>query len=144
MIILAKTFEFSAAHRLFRPEWSREKNFEMYGKCSSENGHGHNYTLEVQVAGNPDPESGMVLDATILDRLVQESIIRDVDHKNLDLDVKWFRGQVSTVENLLCAMWDQFAIALEKSSVRVDLHQMVLWETKRVYAIRSRSLPYRL
>src|SRR5690349_3453313 len=92
---LCKTFEFSAAHRLFRPEWSDEQNAKAFGKCANPSGHGHNYRLEVSVSGEIEPLTGMVMDASILQQLVNEVLLDELDHKNLDVDVPWLRGKMS-------------------------------------------------
>lgn len=91
---------FNAAHRLFRPEWSDEKNAEIFGKCSHPNFHGHNYVLEVWVKGPVDPLTGFVMDLKELKEIIQSKIIDKFDHRNLNLDCKEFEGIIPTTENI--------------------------------------------
>ena len=136
--MLCKTFEFAAAHRLYRAEWSLEKNLQVFGKCASPNGHGHNYRLEVRVSGDCDPTTGMVLDAALLESLVEEHVLRDIDHKNIDRDVEWLAGQISTVENIIEAIWKRLEQPLRDHNANMELQELVLWETGRIYALRRR------
>jgi 6-pyruvoyltetrahydropterin/6-carboxytetrahydropterin synthase len=96
---------FSAAHRLFRPEWSDERNAEVFGDCSNPNWHGHNYELEVTVEGTVDPATGFVMDLKVLKDLVQERVVREVDHKNLNTEVPWLEGVNPSTENVAVAIW---------------------------------------
>ena len=89
---------FCAAVRLWREDWSAERNREVYGVCASPNGHGHDYLLTVEVAGRPDLETGMVMDYMVLSRLVEEQVLRFVDHRNLNVDVPFLQGIVPTSE----------------------------------------------
>lgn len=91
---------FNAAHRLFRPEWSDEKNAEIFGKCSHPNFHGHNYALEVWVQGPVDPTTGFVMDLKILKQVIHTNILDRFDHKNLNLDCPEFKGIIPTTENI--------------------------------------------
>jgi len=100
---------FSAAHRLFNPLLSDQENLEIYDKCSNPNGHGHNYYLEVTVAGEPDPKTGYVIDLKKLKKVIEEHFISKVDHKHLNLDVEFLRNVVPTAENIAIACWDQLA-----------------------------------
>ena len=96
---------FNAAHRLFHPEWSDEKNSEVFGKCSHPNYHGHNYVLEVYVDGSIDPLTGFVIDLKVLKTLIQDEIIERFDHRNLNLDCKEFEGINPTTENIAVVIW---------------------------------------
>ncbi len=96
---------FNAAHRLFRSEWSDEKNSEVFGKCSHPNYHGHNYVLEVYVEGPIDPITGFVLDLKVLKTLIQDEILERFDHRNLNLDCKEFEGINPTTENIAVVIW---------------------------------------
>ena len=100
---------FSAAHRLFNPLLSDQENLEIYDKCSNPNGHGHNYYLEVTVAGEPDPKTGYVIDLKKLKKVIEEHFISKVDHKHLNLDVEFLRNVVPTAENIAIACWNQLA-----------------------------------
>ncbi|MFT7517098.1 MAG: 6-pyruvoyltetrahydropterin/6-carboxytetrahydropterin synthase [Myxococcota bacterium] len=97
--------EFCAAYRLYRDDWTPSKNKEVYGICASPNGHGHNYTFTVTVKGEVDAENGMLLDYGILTKIVDEKVVKHVDHLNLNIDVDFLQGIVPTSENLLVAFW---------------------------------------
>lgn len=100
---------FSAAHRLYNPEWDLQKNDRVFGTCNNPNGHGHNYILEITVEGEIHPETGMVTDMKALKTLMEEEIIRHVDHKHLNFDVPLLEGLVPTAENLALAFWKVLA-----------------------------------
>lgn len=105
MFIIRKKFQFSAAHRLFSPDLSDEENNRIFGKCAALNFHGHNYTLEVAVSGEIDPKTGMVINFEDLQSIVQEEIISELDHKNLNLDVDFLKGEITTSENITRLVW---------------------------------------
>jgi 6-pyruvoyltetrahydropterin/6-carboxytetrahydropterin synthase len=130
VVEITKRLEFSASHRLFNPEFSEERNWEIYGICNNPNGHGHNYALDVTVAGAPDPRTGMIIDLKQLKDLLDEILIRKVDHKNLNLDVPFLRGCVPTVEMLVLRFWEQ----LEGKLPGCRLHELVLYESRTNYA----------
>ncbi|HOY28243.1 MAG TPA: 6-carboxytetrahydropterin synthase [Flavobacteriales bacterium] len=98
---------FSAAHKLSRPDWTPEKNYATFGKCSNPNWHGHNYDLWVTVKGEPSNETGFVIDLSHLGRIMKERVIDQLDHKNIDLDVPFMKGIYSSTENLAVAIWEQ-------------------------------------
>jgi len=100
MVYLTRRYRFAAAHRLHSPALSPDENTRIYGKCNNPYGHGHNYILEVTVAGDVDPATGMVFDITALDRAVEQEVIERFDHVYLNLDVEAFRNLVPTTENL--------------------------------------------
>ncbi len=91
---------FNSAHRLNNPNWSEEKNREVFGKCNNPNFHGHNYQLEVRVAGDVDPETGYVMDVKVLKDIIRKNVLERYDHKNLNLDVSDFKNLNPTVENI--------------------------------------------
>src|SRR5262245_6506509 len=99
MVSITRRVEFCASHRLFNPKFSDEKNDALYGRCNNPNGHGHNYVLEVTVAGEVDPETGMVMDLKELKKVLDREIIDRVDHKNLNMDVDFLKGVIPTAEN---------------------------------------------
>ncbi len=137
MIAVGKVFEFSASHRLHRAEWSDEKNAQVFGKCANPNGHGHNYKLEVSVHGSLHPETSMIMDAALLSKIVEETIFQQVDHKNLDRDVPWLLGKVSTSENLVQAFWDRLSPVInEISQNTASLYEIRLWETSKIFALK--------
>lgn len=135
-VSIGKTFEFAAAHRLFRPEWSEAKNAEVFGKCAHPNSHGHNYRMEVSVEAEPDPLTGYVLDAAVLSAVVEESVLSKVDHKHLDKDLPWFKDKPSSVENLVNVVWDELSSAF--SLHKVELSEIRIWETGRIFATRRK------
>jgi 6-pyruvoyltetrahydropterin/6-carboxytetrahydropterin synthase len=98
--------EFSAAHRLFNPSFSDARNEEVFGKCNNPRGHGHNYIIEVTVAGQPDPETGMVIDLRKLSGIINDAVISKVDHRHLNEDVEFLRGVIPTAENLAEKFWE--------------------------------------
>ncbi len=95
---------FSAAHRLYRPDWSDERNAEVFGDCSNPNWHGHNYELEVTVEGAVDPETGFVMDLKQLKQVLERRVLSDVDHRNLNREVAWLADVNPTTENLVVAI----------------------------------------
>ncbi len=109
MIYLTHRYHFSAGHRLHNEALSAEENRRLYGKCNNPNGHGHNYQLEVTLAGPVDPATGMVCDLALLDRLVDEAVLTPFDHRHLNLDVEAFRTRVPTTENLCLEIFGRLA-----------------------------------
>ncbi|MCI5064379.1 6-carboxytetrahydropterin synthase [bacterium] len=138
MITIAKTFEFCASHRLFREEWSEEQNHNVYGKCANPNGHGHNYRLEVIVGGEIDSVTGMVMDASRLDDIVQQHLFSHVDHRDLNRDVPWLRGKVPTVEVLTEAFWDRLEQPIADAGSGAQLQKLILHETSKIFATKTR------
>lgn len=106
MIYVTRKSGFSAAHRLFNPNFSNEKNEEVFDICNNYHGHGHNYVIEVTVAGDPDPETGYVIDLKILKKIIDDVIIKKVDHKHLNYDVDFLKGVIPTAENLAIKFWE--------------------------------------
>lgn len=124
---VTRRVHFSAGHRLHNPSFDEERNRETYGMCNRPNGHGHNYDLEVTVEGEIDPKTGFVMDLKRLKALLGRSVLADLDHANLNLDVPWLDGIIPTTENLAVAIWDQLAGHLGP----VRLVSIRLWETER-------------
>ena len=118
---------FNAAHRLYRKDWSDEKNFEVFGKCSNPNYHGHNYELIVGVTGEVDPETGYLIDLKILKDMIREEVEEPFDHKNFNLEVPEFSNLNPTVEQIAIVIWDKLRTRLDK---RFDL-SVKLFETPR-------------
>lgn len=127
---VTRRLHFSAAHRLAREDWDDERNRRIFGQCASPNWHGHNYELDVTVEGEVDPETGFVLDLKALRDVVEERVIAEIDHRNLNLDVPWLAGVNPTTENLVVAIWRRLARALPEGT---RLVRLVLWETPRNY-----------
>jgi 6-pyruvoyltetrahydropterin/6-carboxytetrahydropterin synthase len=126
-VTVCRTAHFNAAHRIFNPEWNNRKNFEVFGKCSLPNYHGHNYNLTVKVKGDIDKETGYVIDMKILKEIVRENILERFDHKNLNLDVKEFRTLAPTAENIAVIIWE---ILRKKIDPKFEL-RVILYETER-------------
>ena len=120
---------FNAAHRLYNPEWSDEKNDRIFGKCNNPSFHGHNYDLVVKLIGEPDPETGYVYDMKLLSDLIKENIINKFDHKNLNLDTEEFKSLNPTAENIAKVIWE---ILRGKIEDRYEL-KVTLYETERNY-----------
>ncbi len=118
---------FNAAHRLFNPAWDNEKNDEVFGKCNNPNFHGHNYDLIVKLVGEPDPETGFLMDLKILSDIIKENVLNRFDHKNLNLDITYFKNLNPTAENICIVIYD---ILREKIDRRLDV-QVRLYETER-------------
>lgn len=130
MVYLTRQEHFNAAHKLFNPNWSREQNEEVFGACANENWHGHNYNLYVTVKGEPHPETGFVFDVKKLSVIINEHVIKHLDHRNLNLDVPFLAGKLCSTENLAIAIWDQLLPHIPSG---VQLHSIKLYETPRIY-----------
>ena len=105
MVYVTRRMTFSASHRLYNPAWSDERNAEVFDKCANPRGHGHNYELEVTVAGEAEASTGYVIDLKKLKRILNEKIINRVDHKHLNDDVDFLKGVIPTAENIARAFW---------------------------------------
>jgi 6-pyruvoyltetrahydropterin/6-carboxytetrahydropterin synthase len=127
---VTRRLHFSAAHRLHRPDWSEERNRAVFGDCANPNWHGHNYELDVTVEGEVDPETGFVMDLKDLRDQVQQSVLMDLDHRNLNLEVPWLEGVNPTTENVVVAIWNRLAPRMPEG---VGLKRLVLYETPRNY-----------
>ncbi len=126
-VYVTRKVHFNAAHRLHNPARSDAWNRETFGKCNNPNWHGHNYVLEVTVAGEPDPDTGYVIDLGVLKGLVEEKIVDKVDHKNLNLEVDFLEGVLPSTENFIVAIWNELNEALPSGR----LHAVRLYETER-------------
>ena len=131
MIYVSRQEHFNAAHKLHNPNWSDERNREVFGPCANVNWHGHNYDLIVTVKGQPDPETGFVVDLKGLSQLIKQHVIDVVDHKNLNLDVPFMAGKMASTENLIVAFWEILVRELPKLSATAQLHALKLYETPR-------------
>ncbi len=123
--IFARSYSFAAAHRLHAPTLSDEENRAVYGKCNNPNGHGHNYTLEVSVAGPVDPATGMVIDLVAMDRTVR-GLLDTLDFRHLDREIVAFADKPSTAENIVVYLWEELAPRFEGR-----LRRLKLWETRK-------------
>lgn len=130
MVYLTRSEHFNAAHRLYNPAWSYEKNEEVFGKCANENWHGHNYELHVTIKGEPNPDTGFVFDVRKFSTIIREHVIEKIDHRNLNLDVDMMKGKMCSTENLAIALWNELRPHLPAG---VLLHCIKLYETPRIY-----------
>jgi len=126
-IAVSRKEHFNAAHRLFNPSWSDEKNDAVFGKCNNPNYHGHNYEIIVTLVGIPDPETGYVFDMKVLSDLIKEHVLKHFDHKNLNLDTPYFKNLNPTAENIAVVIW---RILRQHIDTRYDL-KVKLYETER-------------
>lgn len=126
-VTVCRKEQFNAAHRLHNPKWSEEKNKAVFGKCNNEYYHGHNYNLIVKVTGEPDRETGYVIDMKHLSSIIHEQIVKRFDHKNLNLDTEEFKNVNPTAENMAIVFWEILREHIDKT---LDL-KIVLYETER-------------
>lgn len=130
MVYLTRLEHFNAAHKLYNPAWSSEKNEVVFGKCANENWHGHNYELFVTIKGEVSKDTGFLFDVKKLSELIKVHVLEHLDHKNLNVDVDFIRGQMCSTENLAKAIWQQLHPHLP---AEVQLHCIKLYETPRIY-----------
>lgn len=133
IVTVSRKAHFNAAHRLFRKEWSDEKNAEIFGKCSNPNYHGHNYELTVSVTGRIDRETGFVMDLKVLKDIIKAEIEDYLDHKNLNIEVEEFKNLNPTAENIAVVIYDKIKPKLKQS---LDL-EITLYETPRNFVTYS-------
>ncbi len=131
MVYLTRVEHFNAAHRLFNPAWSEDRNREVFGKCANENWHGHNYELHITIKGTPDPETGFIFNAKKLGDIVKDELVEHVDHKNLNLDVPFMAGKFTSAENFAIGIWNELQPHFIEHGV--TLHCVKLYETPRIY-----------
>ena len=134
-VTVTRRLRFNAAHRVFNPSFSDEKNQATFGKCNNPNWHGHNYTLDVSVEGPIDQQTGYVMDLSKLKALVSREVVNLVDHKNFNVDVPFMRGRIPTSENIVVAFWE----ILQPAIAPARLVRLVLWETENNYVEYSGS-----
>jgi len=130
LIYVTRREVFSASHRLYNPKFSDEENNRLFGKCNNKNGHGHNYILEVVIAGEINPETGYLIDLKILKTIIRENIIQKMDHKHLNLDVDFMQDIIPTAENIAIKIWEQLVNKIPNGK----LHSVKVYETENNYA----------
>jgi 6-pyruvoyltetrahydropterin/6-carboxytetrahydropterin synthase len=130
MILLTRKAEFSAAHFYFNPAWSEEENERVFGRCANRQGHGHNYTLEVTVAGEPDPVSGFVVDLKALKDIIEREVLSVYDHRHLNYEVPEFASTVPTTENIAVAIWRR----QDGKIPNAKLHRVRVYEMSDLFA----------
>ncbi len=132
MVFVTRKSHFNAAHRLNNPNKSEEWNKATFGKCNYPNWHGHNYTIEVTVVGNPDSETGFVIDLSVLNKVIEEKITEPCDHRNLNLDIPFLEGIIPSTENLVKAFFYELKDAVEVAASEGSiLYSVALYETER-------------
>ncbi len=132
---ITKKFSFSSGHRLYNPRLSDEQNRDIFGPCANEGGHGHNYILEVTLTGEIDLQTGMIINLKQMKQIIEEKIIRLVDHKNLNSEVDFMKDTIPTTENFARKIW----VILDKSFGGESLDKLVLRETENNRVEVSRS-----
>ena len=128
MIYLTRRERFSAAHRMFRYDWTDEKNMEVFGKCSNPKWHGHNYELFVTIKGELSDNHGFVINISTLKQIILDRIIQKLDHKNINLEVDFMAGKIATTENLAIAIWEELKPNIEREGA--TLHCVRISETE--------------
>lgn len=127
MIYVTRKEHFNAAHKLARPEWSEDKNSEVFGKCANTNWHGHNFNLYVTVKGTPSEITGFVIDLKVLSALIKLHVTDKLDHKNLNMDVDFMFGVMPSTENLAMKIWEQLELVIHSHGCQ--LFSIKLFET---------------
>ena len=130
MVYLTRKEHFNAAHRLYNPKWSDEQNDQVFGKCANKNYHGHNYNLFVTVKGEPDADTGIIVNLKELSQIIKTKILDKLDHKNLNIEVDFLRGIIPSTENMVKAIWKE----LQPYLTGCDLHCIKLFETENNFA----------
>ncbi len=130
MVYITRIEHFNAAHKLYNPAWSKDKNENIFGKCANEKWHGHNFELYVTIKGIPDIDTGFVFDAKKLSGIIKEHVTEKLDHKNLNLDVDFMEGKLCSIENLVIGIWQQLEPHIPQG---VKLHALKLYETPRIF-----------
>ena len=131
MIYITRKEHFNAAHKLYREDWSKEKNEAVFGRCANTNWHGHNYDLFVTIKGEINPETGFVIDLKELKTIILTNVVDQLDHKNLNLDVDFLKGKLASTEVLAIEIWKKLAHKIiEKGAA---LHCIKLYETASNY-----------
>jgi 6-pyruvoyltetrahydropterin/6-carboxytetrahydropterin synthase len=130
ILYLTRREHFNAAHKLYNPNWSKDQNDLVFGKCANENWHGHNFELFVTVKGTPSLDTGFIVDAKLLSKIINTYVIEVLDHRNLNLDVPFMEGKICSIENLVYEIWLQLK---PQMPVGVSLHCLKLAETPRIF-----------
>ena len=133
MIFLTRRATFSASHYYWNESWSDEKNLEVFGRCANRSGHGHNYTLEVTVAGEPDPLTGFVVDLKWLKDVMEKEVLSVYDHRHLNLETPEFQRDIPTTENIAVAAWQRLEPAINETN-GAKLSRIRIYETPDIFA----------
>lgn len=132
LVYVTRRERFNAAHKLYNPKWSKEKNEEIFGKCANQNWHGHNYELHVTIKGVPNDDTGYCMDLKDLSQILKNKVVEPLDHKNLNLDVPFMKDKMASTEILLIEIWKQIKDPIE--ALGCKLHGVKLYETENNYA----------
>ena len=133
MVFLTRRATFSASHYYWNDAWTEEKNRQVFGRCANRNGHGHNYTLEVTVAGEPDAVTGFVVDLKWLKDVMEREVLSVYDHRHLNLEAPEFRNEIPTTENIAIAAWQRLEPAVN-SAGGAKLSRVRVYETPEIFA----------
>ncbi len=128
IVYVTRRERFNAAHQMYNPAWSPEKNEEVFGKCSNKNWHGHNYELFVTVKGSPQPETGYCVDLKDVSTIIKDHVIEKIDHRNINLDVDFMRGKLASTENLTLAIWEVLESKIK--DLGAQLHCVKIYESE--------------
>jgi 6-pyruvoyltetrahydropterin/6-carboxytetrahydropterin synthase len=128
IVYVTRRERFNAAHKLANPAWDDATNLKIFGKCANPNWHGHNYEVFVTVKGPVDPDTGYCMDLKVLSDLLEDKVISKMDHKNLNLDVDFMKGMMTSAENIAIVIWEQ--IEAEIAAAGCSLHSVKLYETE--------------
>lgn len=127
-MFITRRERFNAAHRLFREDWSDEKNLEVFGKCSNPNWHGHNYIMYITVKGEVSKETGFVVNLKDLSKIIKTRIINKIDHKNLNIEVEFMKDRIVSTENIAIAIWEE--VEEDIKQIGAVLHCIKIVETE--------------
>jgi 6-pyruvoyltetrahydropterin/6-carboxytetrahydropterin synthase len=130
-VLITRVEHFNAAHKLYNPNWDEQKNMEMFGKCANPNFHGHNYELHVTVKGPVNLDTGYAINAKQLSDLMKKYVVDIADHRNLNIDVPFMEGKLTSSENFTIAIWGQLQGPI--AEVGAHLYKIKLIETKNIY-----------
>jgi 6-pyruvoyltetrahydropterin/6-carboxytetrahydropterin synthase len=130
-IYITRRETFNAAHKLWQNDWSEEKNWDVFGKCSNKNWHGHNFQLFVTVKGIPNSNTGFVMNLQTLSQILKDKVIEPLDHKNLNLDVPFLKNKMASTENIAIAIWNEIYDEIKKCGG--ELAKIKLVETENNY-----------
>jgi 6-pyruvoyltetrahydropterin/6-carboxytetrahydropterin synthase len=131
-VYITRRARFNAAHKLWNPDWSEEQNATTFGKCANANWHGHNYELHVTIVSEPHPDTGFCMNLADLKDIIRVRVEEPLDHKNLNLDVPWMQGKMTSTENLIIEIWEQLEGSIAERGC--TLCKLRLYETENNYA----------
>ena len=128
IVYVTRRERFNAAHKMYNPNWTDEKNAEVFGKCANTNWHGHNYEVFVTVKGEPHPETGYCVDLKKVSDLLKSNVIEKLDHKNLNMDVDFMKDKLASTENLTMGIWAEIEEDIKK--LGAELYSVKVYESE--------------